>query len=216
MKKEHNYVTCNWCANWDVNWNESLVLRTERTCPYCKNTGKVIDPRELLCNFCGETMCPIGSMNEQIPHGLHKAKVTGGYDSYHLMDLSSYVFSFCEKCLRTLFIQCKIKPDVYDAEFPEKFGDFDYKIGKEQKWEDDQKNWEYREWQTHGGFHQAFLNKKCNTIKDCPNNAKYTVLYSEESLFSEETCCEACKAQRSWAVNARFVPFISDTLKVFV
>ncbi len=205
MKKEPNYVKCEWCKDWDT-----AERYFRGTCRRCNDTGKVRDPKEVLCNLCGESLCPIGTYSEQIPHGLHNAKVTGGYDSYHLLDCSTYIFSFCEKCLRQLFIQCKIKPDIHDT------NPFDGSFSKEENWEADMRSYEYKLWVDNGGHHQAFLDKKCNTIKDCPNKAKYTVLYSQERMFSEECCCEEHKTNRAWALNARFVTFIPDTLKAFI
>jgi len=108
-------------------------------------------------------MCPIGTMNEQIPHGLIDAQVTGGYDSYHLFDMTSYKFNFCEKCLRQLFMQCKIKPFISDVDG----GDHT----TEDAWNIDQEYYEYRLWTDNGGRHQAYINKKCNMKKDCPNDA---------------------------------------------
>lgn len=78
MEKTHNYVTCQSCewqlANFpDRDWSSS-------PCFMCNNTRQVIDPREILCNLCGGCMCPIGTHNEQHPHGLVDAEVTGGYE----------------------------------------------------------------------------------------------------------------------------------------
>ena len=110
-KKTYTYVDCDRCHHW------TATDRLERLCKGCNNSQKVIDPREVLCNLCGGPMTPIGTPNEQYPHGLYKAHVMGGYNSYHLFDMSRYTFSFCEECLRKLFIQCKIKPDVDDVDF---------------------------------------------------------------------------------------------------
>ena len=130
--------------------------------------------------------------------------------------MNQYTFSFCEPCLRKLFIQCKIKPRINNMNFPLVLNGKSPMIECDEfPWELDQEAWEYRMWEDSGGFHQAFLNKKCNQKKDCPNKAVYTVLFSE-NLFSEEACCEEHKIKRKNTVNARFVPFISDTLKPFL
>ena len=201
---KHNYVKCHGCA-WRLEQMSDYDWRTN-PCKQCNNTREVIDPKEILCNMCGETMCPIGTHNEQIPHGLHEAKVTGGYDSYHLFDMTTYIFSFCEKCLRRLFNDCKVKPIIYDTSFE---GD----LTREEQWEQDQEAYEYRLWKDEGGHHQAYVNRKCNFVKDCPNTALYTQLISGD--FTEGCSCEAHKDLWGYA-NSSLTKFISDTLKPFL
>jgi hypothetical protein len=196
MSKEHTYVVCRSCGHW------SDHLRRKEICRACNNTRQVIDPREILCNLCGECMCPVDTMNEQVPHGLYQAEVTGGYNSYHLFDMSKYVFSFCEKCLRQLFIQCKIKPEI-----------FDINRGREEGWELDQKYYEYMIWKDNGEHHQAYLNSRCNTEKDCPNSAVYTRLHNDE--FSENCACEDHKDEHAYS-NSKLTKFISPVLRVFL
>jgi hypothetical protein len=204
MNKKHTYVECQGC-NWrlenspDHDWKE-------HPCRQCNNTRQVIDPREILCNLCGETMCPLGTHNEQYPHGLYKAKVTGGYDSYHLFDMTRYTFSFCEKCLRQLFVQCKIKPDLADM-------DFDGNATREELWEQDQEAYEYRVWKDEGGYHQAYLDRKCNFKKDCPNEAVYTQLVSGD--FTEGCCCEEHKELFGYS-NSKLTKFITNVFKPFL
>lgn len=206
QKKEHTYVECYWCHN---------NAHTERNCRHCQNTGKVINPLEILCNMCGDTMCPIGTMNEQTPHGLVDAKVVGGFDSYHLLDMNCYEFSFCEKCLRQMFMQCKIKPFVHGAwEHP--VDGVTPLVHTSQQWtfEQDQESYEYRVWCDTGGHHQAYLDSKCNTIKNCNKKAIYTVWLSDE--FTEDCCCEDHTIRWAHVVNAHLIKFISNTLKPFL
>lgn len=175
-------------------------------CKQCNNSRYVVDPKEILCNLCGETMSPLGTMNEQYPHGLYEAHVTGGYDSYHLFDMSRYTFSFCEKCLRKLFMICEIKPDIADM-------DFDGNATSEELWEQDQEAYEYRVWKDNGGHHQAYVNRKCNSKKDCPNDAVYTKLVSGD--FTEECSCEEHKDNRMYA-NSKLTKFVPNVLKPFL
>jgi hypothetical protein len=156
--------------------------------------------------MCGGSMCPIGTHNEQYPHGLHEAKVIGGYDSYHLFDCTSYVFSFCEKCLRQLFNQCKIKPKLIDS-------GIDGEGSQEESWERDQEAYEYRLWKDEGGHHQSYVNRKCNFVKDCANEAKYTQLISGD--FTENCSCEEHKELWGYG-NSQLTKFISNTLKPFL
>lgn len=202
--KKHTYVKCQGCA-WQL---ENFPDRDWKAnpCSRCQNTRQVINPAEILCNLCGECMCPLGTMNEQYPHGLHEAKVTGGYDSYHLFDLTTYKFSFCERCLRRLFNDCKIKPELFDT-------NIDGDLTNEESWERDQEAYEYRVWKDQGGHHQAYLNKKCNFVKDCPNEAAYTQLISGE--FSENCSCEKHKDLWGYS-NSQLTKFIPNTLKPFL
>lgn len=198
---KRNYVKCNSCA-----WRVSLEWYDphKELCKLCNNTRQVVDPNEVLCNLCGETMCPIGHMNEQYPHGLHEVKVTGGYDSYHLLDMNQYTFSFCEKCLRTLFMQCKIPPTVWDATGAS---------SEDYSFDDDQITYEYRIWKDGGGFHQAYLDRKCNFKKDCSNEAIYTQLIS--GSFTEGSSCEEHKNFFGYS-NSSLVKFIPNNLKPFL
>lgn len=200
MNKE-TYVVCQSCA-WQLENNQQRDW-IENPCRRCNNTRRVRNPEEILCNLCGECMCPIGTMNEQIPHGLHKATVSGGYDSEELLDGHLYTFSICEACLRRMFIVAKIKPIVSD-----------YIASQESSWEEDQEYYEYKMWRKSGGFHQAYLNKKCNMVKDCPNKAEYTQLVSDE--FTETASCEEHKDRNAGCINCKMVPFIPNVLKPFL
>jgi hypothetical protein len=202
MKNKHTYVECHGCK-WQLEQN--IVPDRDwvkNPCPNCNNTRQVIDPKEILCNMCGECMCPFGTMNEQVPHGLHDAKVQGGYDSYHLMDMTMYTFSFCELCLRKLFNQCKIPPKLKDGS---QYDEPTYAL--------DQESYEYRLWCDNGGHHQAYLNKKCNIKKDCPNIAIYTLLH-DHNEFTEEALCEEHK-DRKYS-NSTLTKFIPNILKPFL
>jgi hypothetical protein len=156
---EHNYVKCDRCDQWD------LEERHKTLCKDCNNTQKIVDPKEILCNLCAVYVRPLGTMNENCGHGLEDISIAGGHNSYHLFDGTTYTFDLCEKCLRELFINCKIKPKVFDRMVYEQVG-----------WEGDQEHYEYRIWKDTGGHHQAYLDRKCNAVKDCPNRAEYTVL----------------------------------------
>lgn len=149
-------------------------------------------------------MRPLGTMNEQYPHGLEDVKVTGGYDSYHLFDCTTYTFSFCEECLRKLFNQCKIKPKVEDTIdlHPIAYA-----------WQKDQEAYEYRVWKDEGGHHKAYMEKRCNSVKDCPNRAVYTLLHSGD--FSEDSSCEEHKLTKCYS-NTRYTKFISPALRAFL
>ncbi len=209
MKKEHNYVGCPWCSPEAPRAN----------CSQCKGTGKVVDPAEQLCNMCGEWMChkiklETGTWNADVPHGLYEANVVGGYESYHLFDMTSYTFSFCEECLRKLFIQCKIKPTVANLNFGSNPSGLPFlEEGEETQWSEDMKSYEFRIWKDNGGHHQAYLNRKCNAIKDCPNKAAYTLLHNHTD-FTEDALCE--EHQDHKYLNSTLTKFIPNVLKAFL
>lgn len=198
MNKEHTYVDCSRCGHWQDDYRRTHV------CEQCNNTRKTIDPQEILCNLCGGPQRPLGTSNEQYPHGLEDAKVTGGYDSYHLFDMTTYTFSFCEECLRKLFNQCKIPPKVEDT--------MELRA-VEYAWTKDQELYEYRVWKDEGGHHKAYMEKRCNSIKDCPNRAVYTLLHNGD--FSEDSACEEHKLTQCYS-NTRYTKFISPVLRAFL
>ncbi len=199
---EPTYVECDRCKNWQHDY------KSERLCPKCQNTRKVRNPLEILCNLCGECMCPIGTYNEQNPNGLYLATVMGGYDSYELLDCHNYTFNLCEKCLRTLFQQAKIKPEIREVSLGM------LESERPISWEEDNTWYEYKVWRDNGGHHNAYMNQKCNAVKDCPNKAKYTVWYSEE--FSEDALCEEHKDHQKFCVNATLTEFVQNKLKPFL
>lgn len=207
MNKEHNYVKCLAC-DWqlenipDHDWEKN-------PCSRCDNTRQVIDPKEILCNLCGESMCPnVSNPNGQIPHGLEEAQVIGGYDSDHLLDLHFYTFALCELCLRKMFMQCKIPPKV------ERISDYQNHKLEELSFEEDQQSYEYNEWVRKGGFHQAYLDRKCNRVKNCPNAAVYTRLYRNK--FTEDSCCEEHKDRYFQKNVHKLTKFIPNVLKPFL
>jgi hypothetical protein len=197
-EQKSNLVDCNRCGHW------SDERRFKEVCEQCNNTRKTVDPSTILCNRCGECMRPLRTMNEQYPHGLEGAKITGGYDSYHLFDMTTYTFSICEKCLRELFNQFKVPPKVEDTMDLQPI---------EYAWKRDQEAYEYRVWKDEGGHHKAYMEKRCNSIKDCPNRAVYTLLHSGD--FSEDSACEEHKEKRLYS-NTRFTKFISPVLRAFL
>lgn len=205
MKKDFTLVDCYWCKN------RSVAAELYGKCSYCNDSGKVINPKEILCNLCGGCMCSQYE-HAQYPLGLYNAKVIGGYESDHLLDLNSYTFNFCEKCLRELFIKCKIKPDINEVILGSNLTGQDLEE-EGMSFEKDQEIYEYMVWDRNGGRHQNYIDGLCNFIKDCKNKAIYTQNLSDE--FTENCCCEEHK-NKSNPVNGEFVPFISNILKPFL
>ena len=102
-------------------------------------------------------------------------------------------------------MQCKIKPTVDGM-------DFQGNIREPDCWEADQRSYEYQEWEKAGGHHQAYLDRKCNAKKDCPNKAIYTIKINGE--FSESSCCEEHKHKEGGSYS--LVQFIRHELKAFL
>jgi hypothetical protein len=85
--------------------------------------------------------------------------------------------------------------------------------GRNMTYAKDLEMYEYRIWKDTGGHHQAYLNRKCNFVKDCPNRAEYTQLISGD--FTEGCACEEHKTLWDYA-NSKLVKFISNVLKPFL
>lgn len=70
--------------------------------------------KNLLCNKCG------GDMNQYFdedkkegePYGMVNVKVSGGYLSDPLNDLTSYKFNLCEHCIYEMFLSFKNPPEI--------------------------------------------------------------------------------------------------------
>jgi hypothetical protein len=194
MKTEHSYIKCELCPSWDIG------RRIEYMCPLCNNAGMVINPAEILCNRCGGAA---RKENSQYPLGLENCKIGGNYDNYHLLDGVEYSFNLCELCLRQMFMEFKIPPQVDDKAMAN-----DPKFS----FMDDQDIYEFRIWFDSGGHHQAYVNRKCNALKDCPNRAEYSVVDWDE--FSEECRCEEHKGLINHGSD--LVKFIPHTLRAFL
>lgn len=80
-----------------------------------RTVEKVVEVEEIndiLCNKCGKS-CQKGDPDfGKSPYGLIEGCVEGGYHSEALSDMTSYVFSLCEECLKVLFDACAIPPLV--------------------------------------------------------------------------------------------------------
>jgi hypothetical protein len=208
IKEDDRYIECLECQSFSI---EDRILRK---CRRCKNSRWIENPKYMLCNLCGDSLCyaanlsnpPYEGYGAQTPFGLYNAKVMGGYESFHLLDMNEYTFSLCEHCLRKLFMQCKIPPKVQysdNSDHPSKYG-----------FAQDQEYYEFRVWENDGGCHQAYLNGKCNRVKNCPNDAIYTRLHNDDQ-FTENCMCEEHKETFGYS-NSKLVKFIPNSLKAFI
>ncbi len=174
-------------------------------CGTCNDSGLI---QEKPCNLCGDDMTMINGIDNGDAAGLKDVSVMGGYNSYHLFDLNNYKFSFCEKCLRKLFEQCVIKPKITD-----------YTTDENISWDEDQKAYEYRDWANSAKFHEAYLKRRCNTIKDCPNEAIYSIQLDEDEItITEQGVCKECAEDKDFFLphNGKLIKFVSNQVRPFL
>ncbi len=157
------------------------------------------------CNKCGIEEKRSSSNNESYAdlNLCHHFECEGEYISYFLSDLNKYYFVICEKCLRQMFEEFKIPPEISD-----------YSDGSMIPYKDDSRWFHYQEWQRTGGHKEAYKNKKCNAKKDCPNDAMYTILNSDLE-FDFNSICEECKNKELYQ-NSQMVKFIPHYLQSFI
>jgi len=170
-------------------------------CFTCRGRGIVRTAASWACNRCGGPLCPDvqeGDPNGRIPHGLVDVGVVGGYDSRSIFDMTKYVFSICEPCLRLMFEEFKVKPRVFDV-------DVRGNVLTEDGYEQDRRFYLDRMWRDQEQGHiRALLGGRCNADFMCEERAKYRVYYS--SSPSTDTCCEAHRRRFENTINATFVP----------
>ncbi len=145
-----------------------------------------------VCNNCGE--------NSEI---LQPFEIKGEYNSIYINDLFQYQFCICEKCIRNLIVNFKVKPHI--------FCPIDLEVIS---FKEDQEIFEYNLWCQEGKDRQAYIAGKCSCAKDCPNKAIYTVLTDDE--FTETSSCEEYKNKYKNCANAQLTKFIPNYLKSFI
>lgn len=166
------------------------------------------------CNNCGGTLEIKSAIYEEINgkdapldlYGLVSASVSGNYESIHLSDCTTYSFSLCELCLRTMFDSFKIKPTckLYMIE-PNKPVDYN----------EDKKMYDFSIWKQEGKDHIAYLNGLCNQFKNCPNKAIYSI-YGHDDEFTEDSACEEHKEEFYLPIGYSLKPFVKNALKPFI
>jgi hypothetical protein len=163
-------------------------LEEAHGCRPCKGTGMVRDPKSFTCNGCGEPLCP--KPNDG-PHGLIEATVSGGYDSPHLLDLTAYTFSLCEKCLRQLFDGFKVPPKVvnYHDDLP--------------SYAQERERYRLWQWRKARGNVSKVKTGLCNATIECPRTAVWRVFTGGQ--MTDDVCCDEHKSYFGWA-NSLYVP----------
>lgn len=177
------YTACPDCSNARARNNYTKA----RNCQTCHGYGMVID-REVACNQCGGKMAAEGDPNV---YGLVRASVQGGYGSTHLFDMTTYCFSLCEACLRTMFQGFTVPPGVSSFDdTPEDYSTFE---------KDDLA---HRTWVKSGGRVAKLATGVCNATEACKNEAAFRYFVSG-NMTDESFCVEHA---RGGAGNTAWVP----------
>lgn len=178
---------------------EAGHLEAALRCPECKGRGIVRSRASFVCNGCGGGLCPDEpeSDNPRSPHGLVEQTVSGGYDSYHLLDTTNYMFSLCEKCLRGLFDSFKIPPAVscYLGDGFESYAE-------------ERTGYARRLWRDAGGHLERLAPRLCNATIECMEPACWQFIMSDG--LRDELRCEGhkryYKCSNEWLVPLADVP----------
>lgn len=181
---QSTHQVCESCkqARADGNLDEA------RNCRPCKGTGMVRNPASFTCNQCGEPLCP--KPNDG-PHGMVEASVSGGYDSPHLLDLTGYTFSLCEKCLRQLFDGFKVPPKVVN--YHDDLANYAEEQERYRRWQ----------WRKARGNVSKVKTGLCNATIECHKTAVWRVFIS--GGMTDDACCDEHKSYFGWA-NSLYVP----------
>ena len=135
------------------------------------------------CNGCGGTLILFNLDWQDYSSGLIDAKVSGGYHSNYLSDMTDYRFSLCEKCLSEIFAKFKIPPY---------FGDYAFGLDTEtdsKTFKEHLNHLKYRRWKnasyhyvngemvlnTASDVYKHFFKNKCTFRYKCKNKAKYLI-----------------------------------------
>jgi len=171
MTDTHKYKPCYRCTEYRANGDWDSALK----CSNCDGKGVVRTAASYACNNCGGTMSD-GEGEQGWPMGLVEETVGGGYNSFHLLDCTTYTFSICEKCLRAMFTAFKIPPTTYS-----RLGD------SGGGYEEDLDYFHQRLWEAAGGDVERLLAGGCNWRERCQEPAVWRCL-SFGKLRSECRC----------------------------
>lgn len=194
------YIPCKSCSEW------SIPKKIGKICKLCNNSGFKYNPEFVKCNSCAGPMTT--KYNSNHIYGLQNIKCSGGFYSEHLSDLTNYQFNLCELCLRNLFNSFIIKPNVSSSFNKDMYENMS-------SYEDDKKHYDLKIWKENGGAHQAYLNEKCNAIKDCPNLAVYSLFYDDNEDFTENSFCEDCVKNLHYS-KKELKPFLKNSMRILL
>jgi len=189
------YKACPWCEESRKAGLFDEILKCNR----CSGTGIVRIPATYICNMCGGELC---EKDEHYPSGLVEARVSGGYNSFHLFDCTSYEFSLCEDCLRNkLFPLLKVPPKVFDHISGE----------DEATYEQDLKQYAHRVWELNDGRQTKLASGLCNYTENCPKVPVWRSL--RNSQLGELCVCEDHRAKVSYSYRLAPIDTVPSEVK---
>ena len=154
-------------------------INSKMGCDRCRGSGHILNPRWVTCNMCGGDMSCGSEHEETSMYGTGPLSVSGGYLSPHLTDTTSYHFAFCERCLRTIWSQCKVKPRI------------DFYMGDgESTYEEDHSYWINRMWREGGGELRKLPSGLCTHDESCQGSGENIYLISGSICDRERYCSE--------------------------
>lgn len=148
----------------------------------------VRNPDSYICNRCGECMYIKPNWG---PHGLIDARVSGGDASPHLLDFVRYKFSLCEKCLRALFDEFKVAPEIHDGR------------GGTTTYAEENARYKRWQWRKGKGHIEKLSTGLCNATIECDKAAEWRVFTS--GSLTDDACCEEHRSFFQYA-NTLYVP----------
>ena len=172
---------------------------------YCNNHNSYYRPFNpnfinLLCNSCGENVYNATNYKNTNEKELReeyfvKIQYTGGYNSDYLTDTIGYDCFICEKCLRNMFDNFKIKPYTRREQVFEDTDDYD------NSYNEDSEYFKNKKFKESPKFIENYRNKICNMYYSCKNKAIYSYKRVDYNGNSKIIDLCSCKKHASFYFN---------------
>lgn len=169
-------------------------INSKMSCDRCRGSGHILNPKWVTCNMCGGNMSCDSEHDETSMYGTGPLSVSGGYFSPHLTDTTSYHFAFCERCLRTIWNQCKVKPRI------------DFYMGEDDStYEEDEEGWKIGQWVKSGGRDRKLPTGICTRDEWCKKKSTHLYVCSGD-IVSNERFCEEHAGRSGRCSNTMWLP----------
>lgn len=165
------FEICPECLQYREDGHWTLAL----DCRSCEGKGIRRKPGTTLCNQCGGLLRD--APPKCSPDEAFEISVSAGFDSWHLLDGTTYTYSMCEECLRKLFQNFAIKPRCRS-----------YIHGEEVDFSVDEARYQDRLWTKSGGKAAKLKQGLCNYNAACTAAARWAHVMDE--LRGEALCDE--------------------------